>query len=255
MNDASLLSIKNLSISFGGLKVLENISLNFKSNQIVYAVIGPNGAGKSSFFNAITGLTPYTGNIQFVGKKIDHLTDVERARRGLQRTFQNIRLFNRLSVEDNLMVALSRQIPLSFVFKTKSQRKKLLESERSQINEILKSFEIESFKTHLPNELPYGIRRRVEIARALLTKPKLILLDEPAAGLNATEKKELSDMLKRTHQSDIGIVMIEHDMSFISQLCEEIFVLHDGGVLFKGTIDEVQKSKVVQEAYLGESHL
>lgn len=248
----AILEVKGLFLSFGGLKVLKDVNLSLSHSDKVYAIIGPNGAGKSSLFNAVTGLTPYEGRILFEGKALEGVSDVQRARLGLQRTFQNIRLFERLTVEENLLAALSRELPSSLFFLWGKARARALAPYAELIQEALEAFQISETRFRYPSELPYGVRRKVEIVRALMLKPRLLLLDEPAAGLNPSEKQEFVEMLKKTQASGVTLVMIEHNMAFISALANQVFVLHQGGVLFQGPVSEIKTSPLVQKAYLGE---
>ena len=251
----SLLEVKNLSISFGGLKAVDNFNLTLEKGAL-YGLIGPNGAGKTTVFNLLTGVyKPTTGTFFLDGKELKGKKPAEINKEGIARTFQNIRLFKNLSVLDNVKVGLHNQMKYSTIagvfrlpafFKTeKMMNEKALE--------LLKVFELDESADTLASNLPYGKQRKLEIARAIATNPKLLLLDEPAAGMNPNETKELMDTIKfvRDH-FDLTVLVIEHDMSLVSGICEEITVLNFGTELAKGKTDEVLKNPEVVKAYLGQ---
>lgn len=251
----SLLEVKNLGISFGGLKAVDNFNLTLEKGAL-YGLIGPNGAGKTTVFNLLTGVyKPTTGTFFLDGKELKGKKPAEINKAGIARTFQNIRLFKNLSVLDNVKVGLHNQMKYSTVtgifrlpgfFKTE---KKMDE----KAVELLKVFELDESADTLASNLPYGKQRKLEIARAIATNPKLLLLDEPAAGMNPNETKELMETIRfvRNH-FDLTVLVIEHDMSLVSGICEEITVLNFGTELAKGKTDEVLKNPEVVKAYLGQ---
>ena len=251
----ALLEVKNLGITFGGLKAVDNFSLTLEKGAL-YGLIGPNGAGKTTVFNLLTGVyKPTTGTFFLDGKELKGKKPAEINKAGIARTFQNIRLFKNLSVIDNVKVGLHNQMKYSTVtgifrlpgfFKTeKKMDEKALE--------LLKVFELDESADTLASNLPYGKQRKLEIARAIATNPKLLLLDEPAAGMNPNETKELMETIRfvRDH-FDLTVLVIEHDMSLVSGICEEITVLNFGTELAKGKTDEVLKNPEVVKAYLGQ---
>ncbi len=251
----SLLEVKNLGITFGGLKAVDNFNLTLEKGAL-YGLIGPNGAGKTTVFNLLTGVyKPTTGTFFLDGKELKGKKPADINKAGIARTFQNIRLFKNLSVLDNVKVGLHNGMKYSTVagifrlpafFKTeKLMDKKALE--------LLKVFELDENADTLASNLPYGKQRKLEIARAIATNPKLLLLDEPAAGMNPNETKELMETIRfvRDH-FDLTILVIEHDMSLVSGICEEITVLNFGTELAKGKTEEVLKNPEVVKAYLGQ---
>lgn len=251
----SLLEVKNLGITFGGLKAVDNFNLTLEKGSL-YGLIGPNGAGKTTVFNLLTGVyKPTTGTFFLDGKELKGKKPAEINKAGIARTFQNIRLFKNLSVIDNVKVGLHNQMKYSTVtgifrlpgfFKTeKKMDEKALE--------LLKVFELDESADTLASNLPYGKQRKLEIARAIATNPKLLLLDEPAAGMNPNETKELMETIRFVREHfDLTVLVIEHDMSLVSGICEEITVLNFGTELAKGKTDEVLKNPEVVKAYLGQ---
>ena len=251
----SLLEVKNLGITFGGLHAVDNFNLTLEKGAL-YGLIGPNGAGKTTVFNLLTGVyKPTTGTFFLDGKELKGKKPAEINKAGIARTFQNIRLFKNLSVIENVKVGLHNGMKYSTVtgifrlpgyFKTE---KKMDE----KAMELLKVFELDEHADTLAANLPYGKQRKLEIARAIATNPKLLLLDEPAAGMNPNETKELMDTIRfvRDH-FDLTVLVIEHDMSLVSGICEEITVLNFGTELAKGKTDEVLKNPEVVKAYLGQ---
>lgn len=251
----ALLEVKNLGISFGGLRAVDNFSVNIKKGQL-YGLIGPNGAGKTTVFNLLTGVyQPTEGiftldGINMVGKRPAQINKM-----GIARTFQNIRLFKKLSVLDNVKTALHNRITYSFfdsVIKLPAYFKKEAQMDKRAM-ELLAVFDLDKEADYLAANLPYGKQRKLEIARALATEPKLLLLDEPAAGMNPNETVELMDTIRLVRDKfDITILLIEHDMKLVSGICEEITVLNFGTELASGKTEEVLNDAKVIKAYLGE---
>ena len=251
-----MLSVKNLSITFGGLHAVENFNLDIKENEL-YGLIGPNGAGKTTIFNLLTGVyKPTSGSIMLKGvNKIDGKNTIEINKMGIARTFQNIRLFNKLSVHDNVKIALQnkyRYSTISGVFRLgRYKRYEALMDEEALA--LLKVFNLENEATMKSSNLPYGKQRKLEIARAIATNPKVLLLDEPAAGMNENETKELMNTISLVKDKfNMTILLIEHDMKLVKGICEELSVLNFGKVLAQGPTEEVLQNKDVIKAYLGE---
>lgn len=251
----SLLEVKNLSISFGGLRAVDDFNLKIEEGEL-YGLIGPNGAGKTTVFNLLTGVyKPTEGIILLDGKNITGHKTIEINRDGVARTFQNIRLFKELSVLDNVKLGLHNRYKYSTfsgVFRLPSYFKTEKKMNQEAM-ELLKVFDLDQEADYLASNLPYGKQRKLEIARALATKPKLLLLDEPAAGMNPNETSEL---MKTIHfvrdQFKMTILLIEHDMKLVSGICEKLTVLNFGSVLAQGQTTEVLHDPEVIKAYLGE---
>jgi branched-chain amino acid transport system ATP-binding protein len=249
-----LLDIQNVSIVFGGLRAVSNLTMHIDDNELV-GLIGPNGAGKTTVFNLITGVyVPTEGDIYFNGNRINGKKSYQVTQMGMARTFQNIRLFSELPVIDNVKIAYHMHIKYHLsqaIFRTKTYFKEENEVTEKAM-ELLKIFHLEDHANELAKNLPYGAQRRLEIARALATEPKLLLLDEPAAGMNPQETKELMEMIRwlRDH-FHLAILLIEHDMGLVMGVCQRIYVLEYGLCIANGTPDEIQHNKRVIEAYLG----
>ncbi len=251
----ALLEVKNLSISFGGLQAVDDFEISIKKGQL-YGLIGPNGAGKTTVFNLLTGVyKPDEGMITLDGENITGLKTIEINKAGVARTFQNIRLFKNLSVMDNVKAGLHNHYKYSaatgilWLPKYFSVEKAMNE----KAMELLKVFELEGEADYLAANLPYGKQRKLEIARALATEPKLLLLDEPAAGMNPNETMELMNTIRFVRDNfDMTILLIEHDMKLVSGICEELTVLNFGRILSKGPTSEVLNDPQVITAYLGE---
>ena len=251
----ALLEVKNLGISFGGLRAVDNFNIKINKGQL-YGLIGPNGAGKTTIFNLLTGVyRPTDGSIildgvNIVGKKPDRIN-----MDGIGRTFQNIRLFKKLSVLDNVKTGLNnkaRYSALAGILRLPSYFKEERQTDEKAM-ELLTVFGLEKEANSLAANLPYGKQRKLEIARALATGPKLLLLDEPAAGMNPNETKELMDTIKLIRNKfDITILLIEHDMKLVAGICEQITVLNFGMELASGTPEVVLNDPKVITAYLGE---
>ena len=250
----AMLEIKNLGISFGGLRAVDRFEVNIEKGQL-YGLIGPNGAGKTTVFNMLTGVyKPSDGIIRLDGKDLVGKSTIEINKEGVARTFQNIRLFNQMSVEDNVRIGLHNQISYN-MFSGILRLPSYWSGERRQHEkamELLSIFHMENLAEEKAGSLPYGAQRRLEIVRALATNPRLLLLDEPAAGMNPKETEELMDNIIRIRdQFNIAVLLIEHDMNLVMGICEGICVLNFGKVIAKGTADQIQQNPEVIEAYLG----
>ncbi len=243
-------------ISFGGLQALSGLNLNMVEGEIV-GIIGPNGAGKTTFFNLITGVyEPTTGDLLLMGESLKGYKTHQMARAGIARTFQNIRLFAGMSVLEQVLVAFNKNLETTLMA-AMARTKKYLREEADNLKKaraLLELFELLQFQDHPATSLSYGDQRRLEIVRALATEPKLLLLDEPAAGMNPTEKKSLVELIRRIHQEfKLSIILIEHDMSVVMNLCPRILVLDYGELIAEGTPEEIRSNPRVIEAYLGDA--
>ena len=252
-----MLKTENLGISFGGLKAVQDVNLNIKKKQL-YGLVGPNGAGKTTVFNLLTGVyQPTTGDFYLDGEKLTGKTEEVINRKGIARTFQNIRLFSNMSVIRNVMVGLAnrpeyRCNPFTSMLRLPRHFKTEVEM-REKAKEILRIFGLEEERNNLSCNLPYGKQRKLEIARALATNPKLLLLDEPAAGMNPQETAELTETIRFVRDNfDMTVLLIEHDMSLVSKLCDELTVLNFGTTLAHGKVEDVLNDPEVVRAYLGE---
>lgn len=251
----ALLRATKLSKIFGGLKAVSNFDVTIEKGELI-GLIGPNGAGKTTAFNLLTGVyEPTTGEIEFDGKSMIGLKPYQITQQGLARTFQNIRLFSELSVLDNVKIAYHFHVKYGLfesVFRIGRYHREEAEIEKKAI-ELLKIFKLEDKKDEISKNLPYGEQRRLEIARALAAQPKLLLLDEPAAGMNPQETQELMKMIKWIKKEfDLTILLIEHDMSLVMNVCERIYVLEYGSIIAQGVPEEIKNNPRVIEAYLGE---
>lgn len=250
-----LLEVKNLGISFGGLRAVDNFNVTINQGQL-YGLIGPNGAGKTTIFNLLTGVyRPTDGSILLDGVNLVGKSPAEICQEGIARTFQNIRLFKKMSVLDNVKIALHNEVKYSLadgILRLPSYFKKEKAMDQRAM-EILKVFDLDGQANYLASNLPYGKQRKLEIARALATSPKLLLLDEPAAGMNPNETAELMETIKFVRDTfNITILLIEHDMKLVSGICEVITVLNFGTELATGTPEVVLNKPAVITAYLGE---
>lgn len=251
------LRVNNLSRDFGGVKALSNVNMNIEYGDIV-GLIGPNGAGKTTLFNLLTGIyNPSEGEIFYKFNKetpIKNMNPCDIAKLGVSRTFQNIRLFGDMTVAENVKIGIHKNIKYS-VLASLLRTPSYYNEEKSackMVDDLLDVFGLLDKKDELAKNLPYGEQRRLEIARALASKPKFILLDEPAAGMNPNETNELKELIKWTKDKfDITIILIEHDMSLVMSVCDNIYVLDHGEMIASGTPNEIKNNPVVIKAYLG----
>lgn len=251
-----LLETKNLGITFEGLKAVEGVAIQIDYGELV-GLIGPNGAGKTTIFNLLTGVyLPTEGEILLEGENVEGKSPHQLVEQGITRTFQNIRLFKELSVLDNVKMAFHHKMTYNVAHAiirlpgTKYWREELQIDEKART--LLKLFKMEELANEHAKNLPYGEQRKLEIARALATQPKLLLLDEPAAGMNPQETKDLMETIKfiKNHFS-VAVLLIEHDMKLVMGICERIIVLDYGKVIARGTPDEIKANPEVIGAYLG----
>lgn len=251
-----ILETKNLGISFGGLKAAQDVNVKIYKNQI-YGLIGPNGAGKTTIFNMLTGVyKPTTGSVYLCGERIDGLAQDKINHKGIARTFQNIRLFNNMSVIRNVMIGLHNlpeyKCSIWESFFRLPRHFKAEKRMRARAKELLKIFDLENERNNLACNLPYGKQRKLEIARALATNPKILLLDEPAAGMNPHETEDLVKTIRFIRDNfDMTILLIEHDMKFVASLCDQITVLNFGTVLAEGDTKTALSNPEVIRAYIG----
>jgi branched-chain amino acid transport system ATP-binding protein len=251
-----LLKLDSVTLKFGGHVALSDLTwvLPKTDHHRVQGIIGPNGAGKSTLFNLITGIyKPTTGRLSFDGDDIDAMPTSAIARCGIARTFQNIRLLPHLSILDNLRVvgAVEREGSFWSSLFQLPRGKRLADAIEHRAYSLLQWVGLASVSHLSPETLPYGDQRKLEIARALMRKPKLLLLDEPAAGMNATEKQDLENLIRKVMTQDLTILIIEHDMKFIMSLCSQITVLDQGSLCAQGTPAEIQSNSKVIACYLG----
>lgn len=250
---SEMLRTEHLSVSFEGLKALDDVNLTVSDDEI-FGMLGPNGAGKTTFFNAITGFTtPTGGSVHFFGKDMTKLNATEHCREGMARTFQNIRVFGQMSVLENVLVGMHKNMK-SNIFQIflhtasqKAEEKRTIE----KAHEILDFLEIGDVANEISGSLPYGTQRKVEIARALASDPRMILLDEPTAGMNPQEKDDLMKLIEGIRKRGPAIVVIEHNIKFMLGLCSRIAVLDFGKLIAVGDPEEVANNPQVIEAYIG----
>ena len=251
-----VLETKGLGISFGGLQAAQDVNIRIKRNQI-YGLIGPNGAGKTTIFNLLTCVyKPTVGTFYLDGEEMRNLTPDKINQKGIARTFQNIRLFNNMTVVRNVMVGLHNRPEYRCSFLESALRLprhfKVEKEMRAKAKELLRIFDLENERNSLACNLPYGKQRKLEIARALATNPKILLLDEPAAGMNPHETEDLAQTIRFIRDNfDMTILLIEHDMRFVSELCDELTVLSFGTVLAQGDTKTVLQDPEVIKAYIG----
>ena len=248
-----VLEVKGVTQQFGGLTALEDINMAVEQGQIV-GVIGPNGAGKTTLFNAVTGIIPPTrGEIFLNGINVTGWKPYKITEQGFARTFQNIRLFKKMTVLDNVLVGMHTRTEasmLSALFNTRSKRAEEEKSKQRAV-EILDMMHLADMRYELAENLPYGRQRMLEIARALASDPKLLLLDEPAAGMNEQETEELLAIIAMLNDMKYSVLLIEHDMKFVMNICQHIYVLNHGRKISEGSPAVVQADEAVIEAYLG----
>ncbi len=252
----ALLQAEKLSKVFGGLRAVSDVNLHLNPGELI-GLIGPNGAGKTTIFNLLTGvIQPTEGVISFDGKDTAGLRPYDVTKLGMARTFQNIRLFKELTVLDNVRIAYHHRVKYNLFHSMFCRWGKFRAEEKMLTDEALKFLDIFGLKDladELAQNLPYGMQRRLEIARALATGPKLVLLDEPAAGMNPQETKELMDLIRFIREKfNLTILLIEHDMNLVMGICERIYVLDYGQLIAEGTPEEIKANPRVIEAYLGE---
>lgn len=251
----ALLKATKLSKVFGGLRAVSNFGIEINKGELI-GLIGPNGAGKTTAFNMLTGVyEPTEGEIEFDGKSIVGLKPYQVTQRGVARTFQNIRLFSDLTVLDNVKIAYHFHVKyglLESILRVGRYHQEEAEIEEKAIR-FLEIFKLSHKKDEIARNLPYGEQRRLEIARALAAQPRLLLLDEPAAGMNPQETQQLMEMIRWIRKEfDLTILLIEHDMNLVMGVCERIYVLEYGSIIAHGTPHEIKNNPRVIEAYLGE---
>lgn len=249
----SCLSVVDITQKFGGLLALDGVNIEVNKGEII-GIIGPNGAGKTTLFNVITGVYhPTSGHVYLNGQEITNLKPYQIARLGFSRTFQNIRLFNRMPVLDNVMMGMScrSKVSLLDIIFSSGRKRREQKANREKALEILKIMDLEEKKFQMPGSLPYGEQRRLEIARAMATNPTVLLLDEPAAGMNEQETEELRKDIGRLRDMNFTIILIEHDMRFVMNICDRLYVLNHGKMIATGTPAEIKSNELVIEAYLG----
>lgn len=248
-----LLEVKGLSISFGGLKAVDSVDFKVNKGEII-SIIGPNGAGKTTIFNLLTGIYKCdSGQVIFDGKEIQNQTPQEIVKAGIARTFQNIRLFKEMRVIENVLTGMHINTHYNFLdllFRTKKYKSIELEKTKTAI-EILDSIGLKDKISDYPSNLPYGDQRRLEIARAIATEAKIIILDEPAAGMNPQESENLLEFIKTLVERGYTILLIEHDMSVVMNISDRIYVIDHGKKVAEGLPTEIANNKHVIEAYLG----
>lgn len=250
----NILEVNNLSISFGGLKAVENVSFKLKKRELL-GLIGPNGAGKTTLFNMLSGVyTPTGGEILLEGQKTNGISPDNLSKLGVARTFQNIRLFDNLTVLDNVKLAMNQYMEYGVLTGMLRLPKFWKEENEAteKAKEILELFNLEKYFRAFAGSLPYGAQRKLEIARAMATRPKLLLLDEPAAGMNESETKDLMDSIKVIREkTGVSILLIEHDMNLVLGISERLIVLNYGEILAEGNPKEVIQNEEVVKAYFG----
>jgi len=250
MTTAPVLDVVGLSVRYGIVAALDNVTLSARSGQIT-GLIGPNGAGKTSLIDAVSGFTAAAGRIELDGRDVTGLAPSRRARRGLARTFQSLELFDDLTVWDNLLVAAER--PTWWTFLADLVKPSRRSAAEEQANWSLEVMGLQDMRDRLTTDLSHGQRKLVSVARALANRPKLVLLDEPAAGLDTAESQLLGDHLRDFLERDITVFLIDHDMGLVLNVCDYIYVLDFGRIIAHGTPAEIRSNPAVISAYLGES--
>ena len=249
----TILKLENLTIRFGGLTAVDNVTTHVEQGEI-FGLVGPNGAGKTTTFNMISGYyAPTRGKVIFDGQEIQGKPQYEINRLGIARTYQNINLFNKMTVLENCMIGCHPRMKANIfdaIFNTPRKRREDADAEE-KCRKILKFMDLGHREDYLAKNLSYGEQRRLEIARALVSDPKLLLLDEPAAGMNSTEKDELSGMIKSIRNMGITVLLVEHNMKLVMGVCDRICVLNFGEKLAEGTPEYIQSHEGVIAAYLG----
>lgn len=248
-----MLKLENLTIRFGGLIAVNDVTTHIQKGEI-FGLVGPNGAGKTTTFNMISGFyAPTSGKVIFDGHEIQGKKQYEINRAGIARTYQNINLFNKMTVLENCMIGCHPRMKANLFDAIFNTKKKRMEDEkaREKCRGILKFMELGDRENYLAASLSYGEQRRLEIARALASEPKLLLLDEPAAGMNSTEKEELTEMIRKIRDMGITILLVEHNMKLVMSVCDRICVLNFGQKLAEGTPEYIQNHEGVVAAYLG----
>ena len=250
----NVLKLSSMSMQFGGVVAIDNLNLDVNKKEIV-AIIGPNGAGKTTAFNCITGIyTPTNGLIEFCGEKINSVKPEYITKKGISRTFQNIRLFKELSVFENVLIAMHLRNKSNLFFELFMLNAKENKNMVDEAYELLDSQNLLKYKDDISSSLPYGLQRKLEIVRALATRPKLLLLDEPAAGMNPQETMELTEYIGKIRDKyDLSILLIEHHMDLVMDISDRVYVLDFGKLIAEGTKKEIQNNEKVIKAYLGES--
>ena len=244
-----ILSLRNVNKNFGGIEVLRDVSFDVASGSR-HALIGPNGAGKTTLFNVISGVyTPDSGSIQLHGRDLTGVPSRHRIGLGMARSFQNIRLMPHLSVIENVMLGQHARPGMLRLLRPVGMMPHA--PERTEALELLHTFGLDPHRGQVVGNLPYGVRKKIEVVRALMANPKLLLLDEPAAGLNASETTALRDFLMEVSSRGISLLVVEHDMPFVNALCDHVTVMNFGERIFDGLVSDVRDSQAVLEAYLG----
>jgi branched-chain amino acid transport system ATP-binding protein len=254
-NASSKLDVQNISLSFGGIRALSNITFSVREGEIL-AVIGPNGAGKTSLINSINGFySPQEGAIHFEGRDITRLPAYKRAQQGISRTFQNIALYTNMTALDNLMAArhihMKGNLLTGAIFRGAAKREEI--EHRRRVEAIIEFLEMEAIRKTIVGNLSYGLRKRVELGRALALEPTLLLLDEPMAGMNVEEKEDMARFILDIHErQQMTIMLIEHDMGLVMDISDRVVALDFGCKIAEGTPDEIKRNEAVIKAYLGQ---
>lgn len=247
-----MLNINNIGVSFGGVKALNEVTFSMPE-QGISALIGPNGAGKTTLFNVITGFVkPNIGTVKFGERDITGLRSEEVFKAGIARTFQNLNIIPELSLRDNMYLGLIGRERPSAVKSMLGLKRAYWKKTFRRIDECLDMMNVSAYADMNPSSVPYGVLKNFELARAVLSSPKMLLLDEPAAGLNSAEKDDLAVMIRKISESGMAVLMVEHDMQFISALADHVVCLNFGQVIAKGTYQEIRTNKEVLRAYLGD---